>query len=220
MINAVIFDLDGVIIESEPLWKETEKRVFATVGLTLTTEMCRRTVGLDCRDTIKYWYAHKPWTGKDADRLYHEIIQGMYALLLEKVELKEGFLDTLTMLRRKTLLLAVASSSPKILISTALDKFGITDIFSLVYSSETEPYGKPHPGVYLSAARELNVIPQECLAIEDSFNGAIAAKAARMKLVYVPDPADFDDRRFDFCDLKLSSLRNFSESHFEMLNSL
>ena len=220
MINAVIFDLDGIIIDSEPLWKVVEKKVFATVGVMLTTELCMQTLGLDCRDTIKYWYARKPWTGKDTDQLYNEIIRGMYDMILEKVELKEGFTEALDMIKRKSLPLAVASSSPQILIRAALDKFRITDIFSLVYSSETEPYGKPHPGVYLSTARELNIIPQECLAIEDSFNGSIAAKAARMKLVTVPDPADFNNRRFDFCDLKLSSLRNLSESHFEMLNSL
>jgi beta-phosphoglucomutase-like phosphatase (HAD superfamily) len=57
LIKAVIFDLDGIIIESEPLWKEVEKKVFAGVGLDLTTEMCRRTIGLDTHDTIKFWYA-------------------------------------------------------------------------------------------------------------------------------------------------------------------
>jgi sugar-phosphatase len=85
-------------------------------------------------------------------------------------------------------------------------------------SSEKEEYGKPHPGVYLTTAQKLQTDPRNCLAFEDSFNGAIAAKAARMKVVTVPDPADFNDRRFDFSDLKLSSLLEFTEEKFDLLN--
>ncbi len=218
MISAVIFDLDGIIIESEPLWKEVEKKVFAGIGLNLTTEMCRRTVGLDTNDTIKFWYAEKPWKGKDFTRLYGEIIEGMRVTMQEKVRLKEGFLATLQMVKRKSLPVAVATSSPRILIETALNKFGIAGEFDVLNSSEKEEYGKPHPGVYLSTARKLQADPRTCLAFEDSFNGAIAAKAARMKVVSVPDPADFTDRRFDFCDLKLSSLLEFTEDSFNLMD--
>jgi HAD superfamily hydrolase (TIGR01509 family) len=220
MIRAVIFDLDGIIIESEPLWKEVERKVFASVGLNLTIEMCRRTVGLDTHDTIKFWYTEKPWTGKDSRQLYHEIIEAMRKTLLEKVELKEGFLETLQLIQRKSLPVAVATSSPQVLIDAALNKFGILGEFTVLNSSEKEEYGKPHPGVYLTTSRKLETDPRNCLAFEDSFNGAIAAKAARMKLVTVPDPADIEDKRFDFSDLKLSSLLKFSENDFEMLNRL
>jgi len=218
MIEAVIFDLDGVIIESEPLWKETEKKVFAGVGLSLTTEMCRRTVGLDTHDTIKFWYAEMPWEGKDFTRLYQEIIETMRATMQEKVKLKEGFLETLRMFKRKSLPVAVATSSPPVLIETALNKFGLLEEFDILNSSEKEEYGKPHPAVYLTTARRLGKNPRSCLAFEDSFNGAISAKAARMKVVAVPDRADFNDRRFDFSDLKLSSLLEFTEEEFNRLN--
>ena len=218
MIEAVIFDLDGVIIESEPLWKETEKKVFAGVGLTLTTDMCRRTIGLDTYDTIKFWYSEMPWDGKDFTRLYQEIIETMRLTMKEKVQLKEGFLETLRMFKHKSLPVAVATSSPPVLIETALNKFGILDEFDILNSSVKEEYGKPHPGVYLTTARRLGKDPRSCLAFEDSFNGAIAAKAARMKVVTVPDPADFNDRRFDFSDLKLTSLLDFTEEEFNRLN--
>ena len=218
MIEAVIFDLDGVIIESEPLWKETEKKVFAGVGLTLTTDMCRRTIGLDTYDTIKFWYSEMPWEGKDFTRLYQEIIETMRLTMKEKVQLKEGFLETLRMFKHKSLPVAVATSSPPVLIETALNKFGILDEFDILNSSVNEEYGKPHPGVYLTTARRLGKDPRSCLAFEDSFNGAIAAKAARMKLVTIPDPADFNDRRFDFSDLKLTSLLDFTEEEFNRLN--
>jgi sugar-phosphatase len=218
MISAVIFDLDGIIIESEPLWKEVEKKVFAGIGLNLTTEMCRRTVGLDTNDTIKFWYTERPWNGKSIEQLYGEIIQGMRDTMQEKVELKEGFLITLQMIKRKSIPVAVATSSPRVLIETALNKFNILGEFDVLNSSEKEEYGKPHPGVYLTTAQKLQTDPRNCLAFEDSFNGAIAAKAARMKVVTVPDPADFNDRRFDFSDLKLSSLLEFTEEKFDLLN--
>ena len=218
MISAVIFDLDGIIIESEPLWKEVEKKVFAGIGLNLTTEMCRRTVGLDTNDTIKFWYTERPWNGKSIEQLYGEIIQGMRDTMQEKVELKEGFLITLQMIKRKSIPVAVATSSPRVLIETALNKFNILGEFDVLNSSEKEEYGKPHPGVYLTTAQKLQTEPRNCLAFEDSFNGAIAAKAARMKVVTVPDPADFNDRRFDFSDLKLSSLLEFTEEKFDLLN--
>jgi sugar-phosphatase len=180
--------------------------------------MCRRTIGLDTHDTIKFWYSEMPWKGKDFTRLYQEIIEGMRVTMQEKVQLKEGFLETLRMLKRKSLPVAVATSSPMVLIETALNKFGLSEEFDILNSSEKEEYGKPHPGVYLTTSQKLGTDPRECLAFEDSFNGAIAAKAARMKLVTVPDPADFNDRRFDFSDLKLSSLLEFSEEEFNRLN--
>jgi HAD superfamily hydrolase (TIGR01509 family) len=218
MIEAAIFDLDGIVIESEPYWKETEKKVFAGVGLNLTTEMCKRTIGLDTYDTIKFWYSEMPWEGKDFTRLHREIIETMRLTILDKVHLKEGFLQTFRMLKRKSIPVAVATSSPPVLIETALNKFGLLGEFDILHSSEKEEFGKPHPGVYLSTSRELGKDPGNCLAFEDSFNGAIAAKAARMKVVTVPDPAEFNDKRFDFSDLKLSSLLEFTEEKFEQLN--
>jgi sugar-phosphatase len=220
MISAVIFDLDGIIIESEPFWKEVEQKVFARLGIPLNDELCQLTVGLDTRDTIAFWYARKPWKGKEIARVYDEIIEEMQDTMIKKVPLKEGFIETLSLVRRKSLPLAVASSSPQILIETALNKFNLLGEFSVVYSSENESYGKPHPGVYLAAARRMEAKPVTCLAFEDSFYGAIAAKAARMKVVTVPDPADLHDRRFDFSDLKLSSLLEFTEKEFDMLSRL
>lgn len=220
MIQAVIFDLDGVIIESEPLWKETEKKVFAAVGLQLTTEMCRQTTGLDTKDTIAYWYARYPWKGKTISQLYKEIIHEMVVALQNKVELKEGLMNVLNFFRQKSIPLAVASSSPPIIILTALNKFNLRKKFQVICSSEKEKYGKPHPAVYLTTAKKLHTRPQHCLVFEDSFNGLIAAKAAQMKVVSIPDALEFSDKRFDIADLKLSSLVEFDNTNFESLNNL
>jgi HAD superfamily hydrolase (TIGR01509 family) len=220
MIKAIIFDFDGIIIDSEPLWVEAETAVFTSVGISLTPEMCRQTTGLNTHDTIQYWYNVHHWSGKSVFQLYKEIMEAMQVLILERADLKEGFLDVLQLFVEKNLPVAVASSSPLKLITTALKKFHLFEFFKIISSAENEEHGKPHPALYLGAAKKLGVEPLNCLAFEDSFNGAIAAKAARMKLVTVPDSHDFNSTRFDFADLKLISLKDFKEKQFEHLNSL
>lgn len=220
MIKAVIFDFDGIIIESEPLWIEAEIKVFETIGITLTPELCRQTTGLNTQDSIQYWYNIHHWTGKSKFQIYKEIMEAMQILILEQVDLKEGFLDVLQFFVDKKMPMAVASSSPLKLITTALKKFHLFEYFNIINSGENEEIGKPHPALYLGAARKLGVDPVNCLAFEDSFNGAISAKAARMKLIAVPEKHDFDTTRFDFADLKIASLKDFKHKDFEYINSL
>ncbi len=105
--------------------------------------------------------------------------------------------------------LAIASSSSSEIIAAVLDTLGIAAYFQVAQSAEHEPYGKPHPGVYIEAARRLDVAPWRCLAFEDSPNGVIAAKAARMRCIAVPDPALQNDRRLQAADLILPSLAEF-----------
>ena len=220
MIKAVIFDFDGIIIDSEPLWVEAEIEVFKTVGVELKPELCRQTTGLSTQDTIQYWNNIHKWTGKSSFQLYKEIMEAMQTLIFERVDLKDGFLDVLQLFVDKKIPVGVASSSPLKLITTALKKFHLFDFFKIISSSENEEFGKPHPALYLSATRKLSIDPVNCLAFEDSLNGAIAAKAARMKLVTVPDSHDYATTRFDFSDLKLASLTQFKEKDFEFLNAL
>jgi HAD superfamily hydrolase (TIGR01509 family) len=220
MIKAIIFDFDGIIIDSEPLWAAAEIAAFKSVGIEMTHEMCRQTTGLSEPDALQYWYNVHHWTGKSVFQLYKEILEAMQVLIFEKADLKEGYLDVLQFFVEKKIPLAVASSSPLKLITTALKKFHLLDFFKVISSSENEEFGKPHPALYLGTARKLGIEPVNCLAFEDSYNGAISAKAARMKLVLVPDNLDFASTRFDFADLKLASLKDFKPKHFEQLNSL
>ncbi len=105
-------------------------------------------------------------------------------------------------------------------LTAALEQVQLADYFRVINSGDNEEVGKPHPALYLGAARKLGIEPVHCLAFEDSFNGAISAKAARMKLVAVPDKHDFAGTRFDFADLKIASLIDFKKENFEHLQSL
>ncbi|HEV2862122.1 MAG TPA: HAD-IA family hydrolase, partial [Pyrinomonadaceae bacterium] len=99
------------------------------------------------------------------------------------------------------------------------ERLGLAGEFEVAYSAEEEEYGKPHPGVYLTTARRLGVSPAECLAVEDSFNGVLAAKAARMKCVAVPEPAPKADPRFCIADAVLDTLEDLNEEVWQQLNA-
>lgn len=218
MIKAVIFDLDGIIIDSEPLWKQAEYRIFQSVGIDLTPEMSRQTTGFDSQSTIQYWYERFPWKNKSLFRVYKELMEEIQPCYEADAEPKEGFLDVLQYFKDDGLTLAIASSTPLKLITMALKRFHLFDFFRIVHSSENDEYGKPHPAVYLNTAKKLNIHPLRCLAFEDSFHGAIAAKAASMKVVVVPEESEASSERFGFADLKLASLKDFKPRHFELLN--
>ncbi len=220
MINAVIFDLDGVIIDSEPLWKEAEKRIFKTVGINLTNEMCRQTTGLDCIDTVNHWYEYKPWKDRKTEDVRDDIYEELLRLIEQKGELKEDVERVLDLFKERKISMAVASSSPLEMINMVLRTFRLSRKFSVVHSSELELSGKPHPAVYLSTARMLKKEPSECLAIEDSYYGALSAYNAGMKVVAIPDSDEYEDSKFDFADLKIRSFKEFGEDQLNYLDSL
>jgi sugar-phosphatase len=126
-------------------------------------------------------------------------------------------MEILEFFKNKSLRLALASSSPMLLIDTFLEKFHLQKYFEVKHSAEFEEYGKPHPGVYINTARMLNVHPSACLAFEDSFNGVLAAKSAMMKAVAVPDEYHFPDKRFAIADLKIKSLEEFGEKELALV---
>jgi mannitol-1-/sugar-/sorbitol-6-/2-deoxyglucose-6-phosphatase len=106
--------------------------------------------------------------------------------------------------------LGLCSSSPYPVIDAVLDKLGLADAFHVVYSAEDEPFGKPHPGAYLTCASRIGVAAARCVAFEDSLPGARSAKAAQMKVVAVPNPASAVATSFEFCDARLGSLVEFT----------
>lgn len=220
MINAAIFDLDGVIINSEPLWKEAEKKIFKKIGIDLTTEMCKQTTGLDCLDTVRHWYNYKPWKNKAHEEIRDEIYSEVLKLIKVKGRAVEDAERVLDICKENGITAAVASSSPVELIKATLETLKLTDQFSVIHSSENEEFGKPHPAVYISTAFSLNTIPDKCVAFEDSFYGALAAKSARMKVVAILNDEDYANSKFDFVDLKLNSFSEFTWEHFKYLNSL
>jgi HAD superfamily hydrolase (TIGR01509 family) len=214
MLSAIIFDMDGLLIDSEPIWREAEKEIFAEVGITLTDEMCFTTVGLRIDEVVNHWHAKFPWENPSQEIIKEKVIDKVIELILEKGEILPGVIQTIEYFHSKNYPLAIASASSMRIIDAVTEKLKIKKYFTIIHSAEFEEYGKPHPAVFISTAKKLNVFPQNCLVFEDSLNGVIAAKAARMKVIAVPENIHYEDKRFEIADWKLKTLKEFDESFF------
>ncbi|MFH1568571.1 MAG: hexitol phosphatase HxpB [Gemmatimonadota bacterium] len=217
MLQAAIFDMDGLLIDSEPLWRRAEQRIFAPLGVALTDAMCMQTMGLRVDEVVRHWHRLHPWAEPSREEVAHRIVDAVVELVEREGAPLDGVGPTLDLCARRGLRLALASSSSRRLIDAVIGRLGLAGRFEVIHSAESEPYGKPHPGVFLTAARCLGVDPTACLVLEDSFAGVIAGLAARMKVVAVPAPADFAQARFDVAHAKLRSLRDLDEARLERL---
>jgi sugar-phosphatase len=214
-MKAAVFDMDGLLIDSEPLWREAEISVFRSVGVPLDEEMCRETVGVRLDEVVRHWYRKFPWRGESVDVVEARIQEEISRLIVNRGKPMPGVRQTIDMLIAAKYELAVASSSPMQLIRAALETFGLIENFSVLHSAEAEEKGKPHPAVYLSAMSRLGVDPSNCVAFEDSAIGVRAAKSAGAWVIAVPDPADIYDPAFGNADVVLSSLTNFSMDYVQ-----
>ena len=217
MLKAVIFDMDGLLIDSEPLWQEVEITVFGQVGIQLTKEDVGGTMGLRVDDIVEYWFSRRPWKEPSKKKIEDDIVEKVVALIEEEGKAREGVDEIIDLFTKMNIPLAIASSSPSPIINAVLDKISIRQHIQIVHSAEMEIHGKPHPGVYLTTAKKLNIRPEQCLVFEDSPNGVLAAKAAKMRCVAVPNSAVKDDTIFSIADLKINSLTDFRYEHLEQI---
>ena len=179
--------MDGVLIDSEPLWKIAMEEAFHSVGCMITKKDFQKTVGLRIDEVITYWHQEVGWERLSVKDVENLIVQKMIALIEDNGVPLPGVIDTLEYLKSKNIKLGLGTSSYNVLIEAVLNTLGISSVFDVVHSAEDEEFGKPHPAVYLTVAQELGVSPSKCLVIEDSFNGIISALSARMTVVCIPE---------------------------------
>ena len=206
----MIFDMDGVLVNSEPLWRLAERQVFAEVGLELTDSDCETTMGMRSDEVIEHWYRHSPWTGPTVSEVETRLESRMQELIRERGTAMPGVVQSIRMIRAEGLELGLASSSSPALIETVLSKLTLADAFRVAHSAVTEELGKPHPAVFLSTARMLGIEPSECVAIEDSLAGLRSAKTAGMRVIVVPPQHLCGEPGYDDADIKLRSLEELT----------
>lgn len=210
MLNTVIFDMDGLLIDSEPLWGAAIQEVFSGMGIHLESDQFALTTGLRTNEVVDYWYHRFGWSDKSPEMVTREIVDLVTEKILRQGNPMEGLEYILQFFHDRNFKIGLASSSPMALITSVLEHIKIRRFFHAVYSAEYEDYGKPHPAVYLACARELGSKSMECVVFEDSVTGLIAAKAARMKTVAVPEAHKRGDPRYVLADMRLDSLKEFT----------
>lgn len=209
--TTVIFDMDGLLIDSEPLWEEAGKETLAAYGVSLTDAQYHVSTGLRTREWVDWWFTWFNIDKKHALAAELTIVQKAIEKIGSQGIAMPGALEAFSFFKERGYRIGLATSSPLSLVRVVADKLQINDYLQAIASAEELPYGKPHPQVYLNCAAALEVSPLECLCFEDSFNGMIAAKAARMKCVVIPAPQHHHQTRWDAADLKLSSLLDLND---------
>ncbi|ABU77387.1 hexitol phosphatase HxpB [Cronobacter sakazakii] len=215
-ILAAIFDMDGLLIDSEPLWDQAELEVMATLGVdTSRRHELPDTLGLRIDLVVALWFAQQPWNGPSLDEVTQRIITRAMTLVEEKRPLLPGVADAIALCKAQGLKVGLASASPLRMLERVLTLFDLREQFDVLASAEHLPYSKPHPQVYLDAAAKLGVDPLCCVTLEDSVNGMVATKAARMRSIVVPAEENRSDARWALANVRLNSLTELEPWHLK-----
>ena len=209
-MKAIIFDMDGVIIDSEPFWQQAEVDVFNRYGIPVTLEMAASTMGLRIDLVVEHWFKVYP-CDVSVEQVANEILDGVAQRVASQGEALPGLYALIQRLQHHQIPLGLATSSAMRLAQTTLHRLGLENTFIAVFSAEQLAYGKPHPQVYLECAHAMAISPLDCLAIEDSITGLIAAKAARMKAIAIPPLMFADKSGYGIADVQLSSLNELTD---------
>jgi HAD superfamily hydrolase (TIGR01509 family) len=205
VIEAVVFDLDGVIVDSEQVWDEVRERYTQEVGGHYSARATREMMGMSSVEWSTYMSEELAVPGTPGE-INAAIVERMLARYGEAPPLIPGAVEAVRRIAARWPL-AIASSSNPELIDVVVRAAGLGDVFEIAVSSQEVPRGKPAPDVYLEAARRLGVDAHRCGAVEDSHNGIRSAKAARMRVVAVPNPHfPPDDEAMAAADVVIGSI--------------
>jgi 16S rRNA pseudouridine516 synthase len=193
---AVIFDLDGVLADSEPWWNQIDTKLLAEHGVSYRGEHHRNVLGVSYRVAVEFYKNafHLSASVEELIRRRSEIATDFFA---NRVGLFPSAKTTLEQLREMKLPLAVATSSLSASARPLIDRTGIKSLFRVVVTGDEVQQGKPHPDIYLRAAEKLGISPEACLVIEDSLAGIAAGKAANMRVAAIPDMRFVDPREYE-----------------------
>jgi len=212
MIKAVVFDMDGLLIDSEPFWREAERGAFEKIGVPVKKEITNETMGVRTDALVEYWFKRYPWNGPSKKEVEMDIVRRVISMIKKEGELMPGAREVLEIFKKMDLPMAIASSSSLDIINAVLERTLIEQYISVVHSAQDELFGKPHPAVYIGASKKLGIAAESCVAFEDSPNGILSAKSAGMRCIAVPSEGVEGDEAMRKADLVINSLLDFDES--------
>ena len=190
--RAVVFDMDGLLLDTEVLWQRAEEELFRRHGDRFTQADKLAVMGTSFEMTARYFAGRLGRSEEHSTELVDELGELMYGLLQNEVSSRPGAVELVARLRADGVRLALASNSSRFLVETALATAGLTDAFEAIVTSDDVAQAKPAPDIYLLACARLGIEPAEALALEDSAPGIEAAKAAGLVCIAVPQFAETD----------------------------
>jgi HAD superfamily hydrolase (TIGR01509 family) len=208
VVEAVVFDMDGVLVDSEGLWDAAREQVARGNGGRWSEHAQRDMMGMSSREWSRFMH-EELGVELEPEAISREVVARMERLYRERLPLIDGAREAVE--RLEELRLGLASSANRPLIELALELAGIRQLFAATVSSEEVPRGKPAPDVYVEAARRLGVAPEACAAVEDSQNGILSARSAGMRTIAIPNrsfPPDPD--ALAQADVVLESIRELT----------
>src|SRR6478609_7218859 len=161
-LNTVIFDMDGLLIDSEPCWEEAGKLTLSQYNLDLSSDEYASTIGLRTKEWIDWWFRKYKVDAAHAPAAEKSILENAIRIIEEKGEPLPGVHEVIQLFRKYDFKIGIATSSPIALVDVVARKLGITDLIQAVSSAENLEHGKPHPEVYLDCAKSLNSYPLQC----------------------------------------------------------
>lgn len=211
MLQAVIFDMDGLLLNSEPFWNKAYVDVLGMHGFVVTETEVEEMLGSGLRtsDEIKLLSSIFDWGAYSNDTIGQQVNNSFVAQIRANREAMPGVRALTTLLHAHKIPMAIASSSTLDIIETVVESLGLKKYIRHLHSGENEILGKPHPDVFLSAAKKLKVKPENCLVFEDSLHGVKAAKAAGTRCIAVPF-VPYNQAAFSIADLVVGSLYEVS----------
>ncbi|WP_417558762.1 HAD family hydrolase [Mesoflavibacter zeaxanthinifaciens] len=181
--KAVIFDMDGVIVDTEMIWKHAEKEVFSSLGVLVNDEGSAKTQSMTTAEATQFWYKKFPWKGVNLKEVERMVISKVIELIETEACAIKGVKSFIEQLKYRNYKIGLATNSPSIIIPVVLNKLDVTHLFDAVSSAEFEDNGKPAPAIYYTIAKKLAVKPEDCFVIEDTYSGMTAAKNAGMTVI-------------------------------------
>jgi HAD superfamily hydrolase (TIGR01509 family) len=189
---AVVFDMDGLLLDTEELWHAAESELFRRHGAEFTREDQLRVIGTSFSTTAGYFAERLGWPPERGGELVDESVALMHEQVRRQVDARPGAVELVEQLRSTGVPVGLASNSHRFLVDDALATAGLSDAFDAIVTAEDVARPKPAPDIYLRACELLGVDPADALALEDSASGVAAAKAAGLTCIAVPTIAEID----------------------------
>lgn len=182
-VKAVIFDMDGVLVDTENIWKQAESEVFSALGVPVSEAYTQVTQSMTTTEVTEFWYEKFPWQQMSLQEVEQRVISRVIELIQSEPCLINGVKAFIEKLKSENYKVGLATNAPYAIIPVVLRRLEAAHLFDTVASAEFEKKGKPDPAIYYTTAGKLGVEPKDCLVIEDSYSGMLAAKKAGMSVV-------------------------------------